>query len=186
MSELLIRKAQKGDADAFTALCAPYEGLVYRHCLQMLHNPADAEDAAQDAMLRAYRAMQTFRADSNVATWLFRIAHNVCLDFLKRPLNRREGVSLDALREEGFEPADEQHTPESRYVAASEQEQLRDVIAKLPEEQQALLSLRYGDGLSYEELSQTLGIGLGTVKSKLNRAKEKLRSAVRAHLWEGD
>lgn len=178
MSELLLRKAQKGDADAFTAICAPYEGLVYRHCLQMLRNPADAEDAAQEAMLRAYRAVRTFRADSNVATWLFRIAHNVCLDVLKRPRNRREGVSLDALREEGFEPTDEQPTPESRYLAASEQERLREVIAKLPAEQQALLSLRYGDGLSYEELSQTLGISLGTIKSKLNRAKEKLKMLI--------
>jgi len=181
VSELLLRKAQKGNADAFTALCAPYEGLVYRHCLQVLHNPADAEDAAQEAMLRAYRAMPTFRADSNVATWLFRIAHNVCLDFLKRPRSKRESVSLDALREEGFEPADEQPTPESRYVEASEQERLREVIAQLPDEQQALLSLRYGDGLSYEELSQTLGIGLGTVKSKLSRAKEKLRSLIHSN-----
>lgn len=178
MSELLLQQAQRGDADAFTALCAPYEGLVYRHCLQMLQNPADAEDAAQEAMLRAYRSIRAFRADSTVATWLYRIAHNVCLDLIKRPRNRREGVSLEALRDEGFEPADDAPTPESRYLAQSERERLQSAIDRLPAEQQALLSLRYGDGMSYEELSETLGVGLGTVKSKLNRAKEKLKGLI--------
>ena len=70
MSETQLRRAQAGDAEAFTALVAPFEGLVYRHCLQMLQNPADAEDAAQEAMLRAYRSIRAFRADSTVATWL--------------------------------------------------------------------------------------------------------------------
>lgn len=176
MSELLLQKAQNGDADAFIELCAPYEGLVYRHCLQMLKNPADAQDAAQETMLRAYRAIRGYRSVGNVPTWLYRIAHNVCLDALKSPKNRRHTLSLEALREEGYEPVDRQPTPENRYIDESEQARLNAVIARLPQEQQTLLSLRYGDGLSYEELSKALGLALGTVKSKLNRAKEKLRA----------
>ncbi|HNW87021.1 MAG TPA: RNA polymerase sigma factor [Candidatus Limiplasma sp.] len=175
MSELLLQKAQNGDADAFTELCAPYEGLVYRHCLQMLKNPADAQDAAQETLLRAYRSIGGYRAASSIPTWLFRIAHNVCLDVLKSSYYRRERFSLETLREGGFEPADPQPTPESRYVRQSEQARLNEAITRLPQEQQALLSLRYGDGLSYEALANALGMNPGTVKSKLSRAKEKLR-----------
>lgn len=174
MNGTLIRRAQRGDADAFTELCAPYEAMVYRHCLQMLQNPADAQDAAQDAMLRAYRAMPRFRAQSGVATWLYRIAHNVCLDWLKRP--NRVGLSLDALAENGYDPADPDPTPEGRYTAESERARLREAVTRLPEELQTLLSLRYGDGLSYEELAGATGLNTGTVRSRLSRAKEKLRA----------
>jgi RNA polymerase sigma-70 factor (ECF subfamily) len=175
VSETLIRKARQGDADAFTALCAPLENMVYRHCLQMLHNPMDAQDATQEAMLRAYRSFPKFQGMSGVATWLFRIAHNVCLDFLKRPLTKREGTSLDALQQEGFDKPDPNPNPEDSYLTQSERELLLSAVARLPDEQKALLSLRYGDGLSYDTLAQTLGLNPGTVKSKLNRAKERLR-----------
>jgi RNA polymerase sigma-70 factor, ECF subfamily len=175
VSEVLLRKARLGDADAFTALCAPFEGLVYRHCLQMLKNKQDAEDAAQDAMLRAYRAMPAFRGQSSVATWLFRIAHNVCLDWLKRAAVRRVSASLDALREAGFEPEDPAQTPEAGYLNKSSRDSAQTAIARLPEDQQILLSLRYGDNLSYEAIAELLNVNLGTVKSRLNRAKEKLR-----------
>jgi RNA polymerase sigma-70 factor, ECF subfamily len=170
------RSVRRGDADAFTALCAPYEGMVYRHCLQLLGNPADAQDAAQETMLRAFRSMHTFRFHSNEATWLYRIAHNVCLDFLRRPANRARAQSLDRLRDAGFDPPDESPTPEGAYLKGSTREALQRAVARLPEETQALLSLRYGDGLSYEELALALGLNQGTVKSQLNRAREKLRA----------
>lgn len=174
MSELLLRKARQGDPDAFTTLCAPFEGLVYRHCLQMLKNPSDAQDAAQEAMLRAWRAMPGFRAGSGVATWLFRIAHNVCLDWLRSPRNRA-GLSLEALRDEGYDPPDTNPDPESRYLTHSERERLDAAVARLPADQQTLLLLRYGDGLPYDQLSQALQLNPGTVKSRLNRVKEKLQ-----------
>jgi len=175
VSETLIRKARQGDADAFTALCAPLENMVYRHCLQMLRNPMDAQDATQEAMLRAYRSFPMFQGMSGVATWLFRIAHNVCLDFLKRPQAKRESASLEALQQAGFDREDPNPNPEDRYLTQSERERLQSAIARLPDEQKALLSLRYGEGLSYDTLAQTLGLNPGTVKSKLNRAKERLR-----------
>lgn len=174
MSELLLRKARTGDAEAFTALCAPYEGLVYRHCLQMLKNEADAQDAAQEAMLRAYRAIGRFYGLSSVATWLYRIAHNVCLDMLKRPRVRAEAASLDALGEAGFDPPDDAPTPEEAYELQAERERLREAVARLPPDQQTLLSLRYGEGMSYEALAEALRLSTGTVKSRLSRAKDKL------------
>ncbi len=179
MTERLLKKAKRGDADAFIALCAPLEGMVYRHCLQMLKNPADAQDAAQEALLRAFRAIRTFEERSELATWLFKIAHNISLDFLKRAYRQRESASLEDMREQGFEPQANGASPEDAYVRASERDALREAVAALPERQQALLSLRYGDGMSYEQIARAMSLTLGTVKSALNRAREDLRAAVR-------
>jgi len=178
MNVRLLRQARRGDADAFIALCAPFETLVYRHCLQMLKNPADAQEAAQEAMLRAYRAIGSFEERSELATWLFRIAHNVSLDFLKKAYRRREGASLEGLRDKGFEPPGDGASPEERYLQTSEQAALQEAVSTLPERQQTLLSLRYGDGLSYEQIAKAMGLSLGTVKSALNRAKAELRARV--------
>ena len=117
MDETLISKAMQGDADAFGTLVGPYEGLVYRQCLLLLKHPADAQDAAQETMLRAYRAMPRFLGLSSVPTWLYRIAHNVCLDWLKRPRTRRENTSLDGMAEAGFDPADPAPTIRTRRFA---------------------------------------------------------------------
>ena len=175
MADTLLERAQSGDADAFTALCAPYEAMVYRHCLQLLKNPEDAQDAAQEAMVRAYRAMGRFRGGSSIATWLYRIAHNACLDVLKRPRRRMEAASLEGLGEAGFEPVAPGDGPEDAYLRHSEADRLISAIGSLPEEQQTLLSLRYGEGMSYEELASALRLGLGTVKSRLSRAKDRLK-----------
>lgn len=174
--EALLRKARTGDADAFAELCTPFSGMVYRHCLQMMKNPADAEDAAQETMLRAYRAMPRFLGRSNVATWLYRIAHNTCLDVLKRPARQREATSVEALGEAGYDPPSETQTPEEAYLADADAKRLQEAIGKLPQDQQVLLSLRYSENLSYEELSRRTGIREGTVKSKLNRAKARLQT----------
>lgn len=177
MSGRSLKQAKRGDADAFIALCAPLEGMVYRHCLQMLKNPADAQDAAQDTMLRAFQSFSSFERRSEFGTWLYRIAHNVCLDALKRAHRRYEGASLDALHESGFEPPAGGATPEDAYLRSSDQDRLREAVLALSEQKQALLSLRYGDGMSYLQIASAMGMSLGTVKSALNRAREDLRAA---------
>ena len=85
-----MKQSHRPTAEAFERLCAPYSGMVYRHCLHMLGNPHEAEDAAQESMLRAFRAFDAFRGDA-VASWLFRIAHNTCLDILKSARVRHVG-----------------------------------------------------------------------------------------------
>ncbi len=174
--ERLLKRARQGDGAAFEALCEPYVGMVYRHCLHMLGRPADAEDAAQETLLRAFRAMPRFMGQSGVSTWLFRIAHNTCLDALKRPARKAESASMERLREEeGFEPPAREEGPEARYVRGAEEERLWRAVETLPEEQRALINLRYGDNLSYEELARMTGLREGTVKSKLSRAKARLK-----------
>jgi RNA polymerase sigma-70 factor, ECF subfamily len=179
MNARLLRQARRGDANAFIALCAPYEALVYRHCLQMLKNSADAQDAAQEAMLKAYKAIGAFEERSELATWLYKIAHNVSLDFLKKAYRQREGESLENLRDNGFDPPDSGDSPEDAYLRNSERASLTEAVGSLPERQQTLLSLRYGDGLSYEQIAKAMNLSLGTVKSALSRAREELRARVR-------
>jgi RNA polymerase sigma-70 factor (ECF subfamily) len=177
LSERLVQKAKRGNADAFVKLCAPFEGMVYRRCLQILKNPADAQDAAQEAMLRAFRSFASFEERSELATWLYRIAHNVSLDFLKRAYRKREGASLDGMRDTGFEPSGGA-SPEDAYLQSSERDTLREAVETLTERQQALLSLRYGDEMSYSQIAKAMHLTLGTVKSALSRAKEDLRAAM--------
>lgn len=151
--------------------------MVYRHCLQMLKNTADAQDAAQEAMLKAFRGLPAFEGNSELATWLFKIAHNVCLDFLKKAYRQREGTSLDGLHDAGFDPPAADLSPEEAYERQSEKDALREAVLSLPERQQAILSLRYGDGMSYGQIARAMRMSLGTVKSALSRAKEDLRAA---------
>ncbi len=157
---------------SFEDRCAPYAGMVYRHCLHMLKNVHEAEDAAQESMLRAFRAYPSFKG-KGVASWLYAIAHNTCLDVLKSARYRREMMTLDDPENE-FQQADQAPTPEAAYVQKAEDERLWQLIMDLPQDQQTILSLFYGEGMSYDEIAQATGIRIGTVKSRLSRAKENL------------
>jgi len=158
--------------DDFEQRCAPYAGMVYRHCLHMLKNVHEAEDAAQESMLRAFRAYPSFRG-KGVASWLYAIAHNTCLDILKSARYRREMAVLDD-PENTFQQTDHAPTPEEAYVQKAEDEQLWQMVMELSEEQQTILSLYYGEQMTYEQIAQATGMRIGTVKSRLSRAKEAL------------
>ena len=158
--------------DDFEQRCAPYAGMVYRHCLHMLRNVHEAEDAAQESMLRAFRAYPSFRG-KGVASWLYAIAHNTCLDVLKSARYRREQMTLDD-PENTFQQADPSLTPEEAYVQQEENERLWQLVMELTEEQQTILSLYYGEQMTYEQIAQATGMRIGTVKSRLSRAKEAL------------
>lgn len=170
---ILPQDAPPSLAERFEAACAPYSGMVYRHCLQMLHHREEAEDAAQEAMLRAFRAFEKHRGD-RVASWLYTIAHNVCLDVLKSARMRKETASLND--ENAPDVPDGASTPEQQHFAKQEKQALWRLIQTLPQNQQVLLQLYYGEGLDYEQLAQATGVSLGTVKSRLNRAKQQLRT----------
>ena len=156
----------------FEQRCAPYAGMVYRHCLHMLKNVHEAEDAAQESMLRAFRAYPSFRG-KGVASWLYAIAHNTCLDVLKSARYCREMTTLDD-PENDFQQTDDAPTPEAAYVKKAEDERLWQMVMELPEDQQTILSLFYGENMSYEAIAQATGIRTGTVKSRLSRARESL------------
>ncbi len=162
------------DAQAFEDLVTPYSPMVYRHCYQMLKNTHEAEDATQETMLRAYRAYHRF-SNQGVATWLYQIAHRVCLDILKSARVRRERLLYDQHTETYGEPSSEEPTPEESYLRNESNQALQNAMQTLSTTEQVLLSLFYGQGCSYDELSKATGLAQGTVKSKLSRAKQKLK-----------
>lgn len=177
---LLIRRAQKGDAGAFEALMEPYERRIYALCLRMLGNREDAQDCAQDAMLRIWRAMPTYREQSAFLTWACRIATNACLDLLRKR-KIRPSVSLDGLVESGYTPADDEgQDPQVRAEKSERKAELSQAIQGLPEDMRSALVLRDVQGFSYEEVSDILDTPLGTVKSRINRARAKLREKLSA------
>jgi len=170
-----MRPDRETSAEAFERRCGPYAPMVYRHCLHMLRHPQEAEDAAQESMLRAFRAFDTLSGDG-VATWLFRIAHNTCLDILKSSRMRRQ----QPMPEGWEETADPSPQPDEHYEQQAGRDALRQAVSKLKPEQQLLLDLYYGQRLSYEEMAKAAGLAAGTVKSRLSRARDALRAILEA------
>ncbi len=167
-----LRRKARSRAEEFEALAAPEEKRVYGICYHMMGNREDALDCAQEAMLRAFRAFETFRQDARFSTWLSRIATNVCLDALRK---RRDVVSLEAAREEkGFDPPDPTPGAYARLEEKERRRLLRQAMEQLPLEMRQVIVLREMEGMAYDEIAQALNLPLGTVKSKVSRAREKL------------
>ncbi len=172
-----VQRVQRGDASAFEALVAAYEKNVYNLALRMTGRPEDAEDMAQEAFLKAYSSIRSFRGDSKFSVWLYRIVSNVCLDHLRRQ-SRRQTVSLSAEDDEGedvqLDLADTAQSPEALLERKLTRESVRRGLAQLPPDARQILLLREIQGLSYEEIGETLGLEPGTVKSRIFRARKRL------------
>ena len=179
MDELLLRRAQNGDPDAFAELIGPLEQLVWRVCWHYTGDRETASDCGQEAMLRIWRNLGNYRGDCALESWVYRIAANCCMDWLRKK-KRDRSVSIEPLREQGFDPADETAGTEEQVVAADERRRLREAIAGLPEEQREALVLTQLEKTPYEEAARMLGVSEGTVKSRVNRAKARLREILSA------
>jgi RNA polymerase sigma-70 factor, ECF subfamily len=166
----LIKEFKKGDPSAFEALVRKYQDRIYNLCLYMLQDPQDAQDAAQDVFLKAYRGLKDFRPDSSIYTWLYRIAVNACLDYKKK--SRRQAFRSEPLTQDL--PSDEPF-PEQVYESREIPHSVRLALQKLPEKLRAAILLREIEELSYEEIAKVLGTSVGTVKSRISRGREELR-----------
>ncbi len=173
----IVKKATQGDAVAFEQLMRAHEGRMYAVSLRMCGNREDALDCTQEAMLRIYRAMSSFKGQSSFATWVYRITMNTCLDELRRR-KVRTSSSLDALLDSGWAPSDEDDTPERHSIASEQRRTLERAIADLPEDMRAAIVLRDVQGFSYEEIAQMLTANVGTIKSRISRGREKLRETL--------
>lgn len=173
----LVRRARAGDAAAFGELVSRHEARVLRLVRGMVPGP-DAEDVAQDAFLKAWRKLPEFDERARFYTWIYRIAANTALDWRKRERYRRHGAlpetaeGDDALPSEG---PDARTSAQRRELAAA----IDAAVARLPDHYHRIVVLREVEGLSYEEISETLGISKGTVESRLFRARERLREALK-------
>lgn len=174
----LIEKASGGDASAFNRLMANHEKRMYAVALRMFANREDAQDCLQEAMLRVYRSIGGFKGQSSFSTWLYRITMNTCLDELRRKKNK-QSASLDSLLEQGWSPADESATPEKHALRSELKRELQSAIHELPEDMRSAVVLRDVQGFAYDEIAQMLDVNVGTVKSRISRAREKLRGKLR-------
>jgi RNA polymerase sigma-70 factor (ECF subfamily) len=171
---VLVRKAQQGDMDAFESLVRKYQQRVYAFCRRLTGAHQTADDLAQEAFVKAYFALDRFDADRPLYPWLRTIALNTGLNYLK---TRRRERSLEdgppgTRPTPAAAPADD---PEERLERAEFQARLDGAVGSLPADQKSVFVLRYYESMSYEEISQTLDLPLGTVMSRLNRARQKLK-----------
>lgn len=173
----IVRKVLGGDANAFETLVLEYEKNVYNIALRMTGNSEDAADMTQEAFIKAYNSLQSFRGDSKFSVWLYRIVSNVCLDFL-RSKNRRPTVSLSVEDDDGedaqLDVADESQSPELLLDRKLTRDSVRRGLDSLPPDYRQILMLREIQGLSYDEIAQALSLEVGTVKSRIFRARKRL------------
>ena len=178
MDELLLKKAQRGDPEAFELLMADLESLVWRVCWHYTGNRESAEDCGQETMIRIWRSLDSYRGDCALESWVYRIAANCALDFLRKA-GRIPETPLEPRKEEGFDPPDPSPGTEEQVLRKEEYAGLREAVASLPEEQRDALMLTQLEGKSYEEAARLLSVTEGTVKSRVNRARSRLREFIR-------
>lgn len=174
----IVRMVLDGDTNAFEELVLAYQTRVYNIALRMTGSEEDACDLSQEVFLKAYRSLNTFRGESSVGSWLYRMAANMSIDHLRRRKRRQNELSLSP--EGGEEDSRPLELPDLSLEPQTmlEQKELRAAVLggldRLPEEQRLILVMREVNGLSYQEISQALRIELGTVKSRIFRARASL------------
>lgn len=189
--EKLVESAKRGDTSAFDRLVALYQDRLYSYAVRMVHDPVEAEDIAQEAFVKAYRNLASFRGASTFQTWLYRIASNLTIDALRRH-SRERTVSLEAppaatTDEAAPEPADLATAgPDSRVETAELQRQVHRAIGQLSPKLRSVVVLYDLQGLSYEEIADILGCPLGTVKSRLFNARMELKQKLQGILPDFD
>ncbi|MBR0211856.1 MAG: sigma-70 family RNA polymerase sigma factor [Oscillospiraceae bacterium] len=166
-----VHKAQKGDQAAFAWLVESYQGPVYRLALRMGLSPADAEEAAQNAFLAAWRGLPSFRGEAKFSTWLYRLASNAAVDVLRREKKYENQWDIEDLQRPDAAPS-----PQEQLERQDTRQAVRAAMAALPAEFRQVLVLRYLQEMSYQEIAQALALPEGTVKSRINRAKGQLKA----------
>lgn len=175
----LIHAARSGDEAAFEQLVRLHEKKVYNLCLRLCGDPEDAAEAAQDAFLALWRSLGSFREDAALSTWLYRLASNACIDLLRRNKRTVEGVSLDD-EELRLEVRDTAPTPEQHVERQETLRAVREGLSTLPPEYRQVLVLRELHQLSYAEIADIASLEVGTVKSRISRARQLLRNYLAA------
>jgi RNA polymerase sigma-70 factor (ECF subfamily) len=166
----LIRQFRNGDPSQFEWIVLKYQDRIYNLCRYLLGNPQDAEDAAQDVFIKAYRKLKDFRPESSLYTWLYRIGVNTCLDHKRkfRPEPLKDQSSAEYLP--SAEPSPERH-----YQSKEIGQAIQTALEQLSGNSRAIIVLREVEGLSYEEIAEVLDTSVGTVKSRISRTREELR-----------
>lgn len=175
----LIAKCKKHDRDAFNILVQSYQSKIINLAYGMLSNQEDAYDAAQEVFIKVYRGMENFEQKSSFSTWIYRITVNVCNDILRKRTRTAPTVSIYQNSEDEddrpIEIKDSAPTPQEHIEMTETQQLVRDALDELSEEYKAVITLYDLEGLSYDEISAVLKCPVGTIKSRLNRARKILK-----------
>ena len=183
IDQQLVERAQKGDKRAFEMLVVKYQRKLTRLLSRFIRNSGEVEDVAQEAFIKAYRALPSFRGDSAFYTWLYRIGINTAKNYLVA-MGRRAPTStgLDAEEAETFDDTDrlrDMNTPEAELMSKQIAGVVNETMQALPEELRTAITLREIDGLSYEDIALAMNCPIGTVRSRIFRARETIAAQLR-------
>jgi RNA polymerase sigma-70 factor, ECF subfamily len=169
----LIRSALDGDSSSFGVLVERYQNRLIHCILSVISDVEEAEDVVQESFVQAYIKLDTFQQNSQFFTWLYRIAFN---NALSRRRRRKGGTSLDQAREVGgLEPSARVAAPDHHLLQSENIQQVRDALARLTDDHRIILNLREMEDMAYEDIATTLDISIGTVRSRLSRARNALK-----------
>lgn len=185
----LIQEAKEGNQKAYTELLGIYHDSLYFLMLKMTGNEQDAEDLTIEAFEKAFRNLSSYSPSFAFSTWLFKVATNNCIDFLRtRKIKESQSLSIDASQngndEDNYKKItiiEESLNPEEKVIQSQKRELLNMLIAKLPEDYRNILNLRHFKGLAYSEIAEELQIPIGTVKARLFRSRDLLQSILKEH-----
>lgn len=174
----LVSAARAGDQQAFEQLVLDNQNRIYSLAVRLTGDREEGLDLAQEAFVKAWQGLASFQGESSFATWIYRLATNVCIDYLRKQKRRRQvesELSLDDEEAAWSEPADWSQDPHRQLERAEQGRALARGLEALPEQQRQILVLRELSGLSYQEIAQKLELDLGTVKSRIARGRMALR-----------
>ena len=193
VDQLLVERVQKGDKRAFDLLILKYQHRIVSLVSRYVSDSSEAQDVAQEAFIKAYRAIGRFRGESAFYTWLYRIAINTAKNWIVAKNRRPPAGDIDAADAEQYgmsERLQETSTPENEMMREEIERTVFDTIATLPEDLRTAIMLREMDGMSYEEIATTMECPIGTVRSRIFRAREaideKLKPLVGGHKGSGE
>jgi RNA polymerase sigma-70 factor (ECF subfamily) len=182
IDQALVERVQKGDKTAFDVLVVKYQNKIIQLVNRYVRDPDEAMDVAQEAFLKAYRAIERFRGDSAFYTWIYRIAINTAKNHLVATSRRPPGDDIDAQEAEQYEGAaglKEYDTPERLLLKDEIQATIARAIDSLPDDLKTAITLRELEGMSYEEIAQTMECPIGTVRSRIFRARDAIDSLLK-------
>lgn len=187
---VLVLRCQEDDCEAFDEIVARYKDGIYNYIRRMISNPEDVEDLAQEVFVRAFASIKSFRREANLRTWLYRIATNLCIDRYRRSgIEKQLMVPLElGSSDDEAQPVRTADVPDSKYdpqelcERKELQAEVQRALNNLPDKLRAAILLFDMEGMSYEEIAETLGCPVGTVKSRLFNARMQLRDMLRPYM----
>jgi len=179
----LVEQSRNGDVDAFEELIKDYKKTAYNIAFGVLRNVEDAEDASQEALIKVYKSIQNFNMQSSFKSWMYRIVVNTCIDFKRKKninaVSIDENIDLGGNKEFKREIADDSNNPDALVEQNFNNKLIKDAVNKLEDDFKMIIILRDIQGFSYIEISEMLSCNLGTVKSRLNRARKNLKEILK-------